>query len=168
MQPLGESRRNYLVVIALIALAFAALPSISVYDYEVQALRGCVGFLSNCQMVTEIAETASFLMSPCLFFVALYVFGKRTTRHFSEGYLGVALAILLGSCIGFVIYILSTPIINGVAVSLSLFYSYSFVFGTISEGVRNAFIGTAALALSYLRAKLPAALPEEPSESTIP
>jgi hypothetical protein len=148
-------------------LVFAALPSISVYDFEVQALRGCCGLGSNFQTVTDMAETVSFLMSPCLFFVALYIYGKRAMRHFSRSHVGVALSLLIGSCIGFAIYILSTPIVDGIPVSLSIFYSYSFVYGIVSSGVRNALIGIAALALSCLGVKSSAALPEEPSVSTI-
>jgi hypothetical protein len=167
VQILGESKRAYLAVIALLGLAFTALPDISVYDFEVQALRGCCGLGSNFQTVTEIAEPASFLISPCLFFVALYIYGKRTAQHFSGGYLGIGLSLLLGSCIGFTIYILSTPIINGVPVSLSLLYSFDFLFGTISGGVRDAFIGIAAIALSHLSAKPSTTLPEGLPESTI-
>ena len=123
---------------------------------------------SSFQTVTEVANTASFLMSPCLFFVALYIYGKRTTRHFSGGYLGVALALLLGSCLGFTVYVLSTPYILGTPVILSLFYSFDFAFGVISGGVRDAFVGFAALALSHLMAKPSAALPEGLPESSIP
>ena len=168
MQPPGESKWAYLAALALFGAAFAALPNICVYDFEVQALRGCCGLGSNFQTVTEIGKTASFLMSPCLFFVALYIYGKRTTQHFSGGYFGIGLSLLLGSCIGFTIYILSTPIINGVPVSLSLLYSYNFVFSAISGGVWDALVGIAALALSHLRARPSATLPEVFRESTIP
>lgn len=168
MQPLGESKRAYLAVIFLLGLASVAVPSISVYYYEWQALRGFSGLSSNFQTVSEIAETASFLMSPCLFFVAVYIYGKRTARYFSGGYLGVALSLLLGSCVGFTIYVLLTPYIEGLPMYLSVFYSFDFAFSAISTGARNAFIGIAALALSHLRAKPAATIPDGLPESTIP
>lgn len=167
MQPPGESKRAYFAVIVLFGLAFAALPSISVAYFEVQALTGCVIVCSNYQAVTEVAETAYFFMYPCLFFAALYIYGKKTMRHFSGGYLGATLSLLLGSCIGAIIFYLSSPIIYGAPVSLGTFYSFSVAFGIVSAGVQRAFIGIAALALSHLRAKPPAAPPEGHPESTI-
>ena len=134
-------------------------------------MRGLVSFGSNFQAVSEISEIASFLMSPCLFFAALYFYGKRTARHFSESYLSAALSLFLGSCVGFTIFALSTPMIEGIPLSLSLFYSFDFGFDIITVGAQTVLIGVGALALSCLRAEpsttIPEGLPESPIQRSL-
>jgi hypothetical protein len=168
VQPGSESRKAHLAVIFLIGLAFVALSNISMFDFEVQALRGYLGAGSYFQTVFETREIATFLMSPCLLFVALYFYGKRTAQHFKEGYLGATLSLFLGSCVGFVLYICSVPLIEGGPSALSLLSSFDAVFGILTTGVQNAFVGIAAFALSRLNAEPSAAIPEGLPESTIP
>ncbi len=131
-------------------------------------MRGYLGVGSHFQTVLETREIATFLMSPCLFFVALYIYGKRMAQHFNEGYLGAALSVFLGSCIGYALYICSIPLIEGGPSALSLLSSFDAVFGILTTGVQNAFIGIAALALSHLRAKTSDTLSVGRPESTIP
>ncbi|MGP8124582.1 MAG: hypothetical protein ACLQEQ_01780 [Nitrososphaerales archaeon] len=154
MRPGGQSKRTYFVALTLIGLAMGLLPSLFTLElelhviipYEIQSLSSA----SSAPVLFEMLDFAAFLISPCLFFVIFYLYGKRTARHFDESYLRVIPLLFFGSALGYAVFMSSVPYVEGVVSVLNGTFWFEFVFGLVSEGIRDALVGFAALGLSYL------------------
>ena len=152
MLPVSQSRRTYFVVITLIGLAMGLLPSLFMLEldvhviipYEIQSIYSAQVWLF------ETVDFAAFLISPCLFFLILYFYGKRTVRHFNGSYLRVIPLLFFGSALGYAAFMFSAPSIDGGILVLDGTFWLEFAYGIVSEGVRDALVGFAALGLSYL------------------
>ena len=165
MGSVGKSKRTYFIVVVLVGLAMGLLPSLLgleldlhiIYPYEIHNL-------SSAPALFDLLDFALFLISPCLFFMILYFYGKRNVRRFGESYLKVIPLMFLGSALGFVVYAFSWPYLVGVTPAFSGTFWLGIVNDAVTEGVRDALIGFAALGLSYLRVgNLSTALEQNPS-----
>jgi len=107
--------------------------------------------------------SSSFLISPGLFFVILYFYGRMTPNYFADSYLRVILFLFLGSILGYVVYLVSFESIQGQNPIFSNLYWFSISLGALSESLKNVFAGFTALVLSYLRARPP---PKDLQESS--
>ena len=153
VRPVGQSKKTYFTVVTLIGLAMGLLPAFFTAELE---LRVIIPYEIQSPFTAplwlfETVNFAAFLISPCLFFVIFYLYGKRTTRHFNRNYLRVIPLMFFGSAIGYAVYIFSVPYIEGVTSVLNGTFWFGFVYGIVSEGVRDALVGFAALGLAHLR-----------------
>jgi hypothetical protein len=153
-QPVNESKRTYFAVITLIGLAIGLLPNLFTVELEVHVIIPYeIGSVSYVPVLFDLLDFATFLISPCLFFAILYLYGKRTVHHFSENYLRVILLLFFGSALGFAVYMVSWPYLEGVSRVFNDTFWLGFVVDVVTEGFRDALIGFAALGLSYLVAR---------------
>lgn len=150
-QQIGQSRRTYFAVITLVALVMIALPNIFIWEFEVHVI---IPYASQSGSSTDILTLTSylaFLISPCLFFVILYLYGKRMARHFSDSYLKVIPLLFLGSALGVGVYFVFLLFNSGGPAILNGTFWIAFSYSLVSESVRGVFVGFTALGLSYLR-----------------
>lgn len=152
--PVDQSRSMYSAVVTLIGLAMGLLPSLVTIELELHVVipYASQNPISTPLLLFQIVEVGAFLISPCLFFVILYLYGRRRARLFNENHLRVIPFLFFGSALGYAVFMSLLPLIEGEAPVLNTTFWFGFAFGLVSEGVRDAFVGFAALALSYLRA----------------
>jgi hypothetical protein len=150
----GTSRRGYFLVIALVSTAMSAFPGILYFALVSIIVPFSPGYAAE-QFLFQILQYSSFLISPGLFFVILYLYGKKMERYFIQSYLSVILLIFLGSIVGDVIYFSSIIGSSGQFGYLTNLFGLSALVGAVTEGVKNVFAGFTALGLSYLRTRNP-------------
>ncbi len=156
VQPAGESRRNYLAVIALLGIAFGALPNLFEFEFQLKVVPHLlnVGDVTSLQTISLIEGILTFLISPCLFFVVLYLYGRGRAPSFRENYLGAIVTLFLGSALGYAIYTFTLlPLFGGEVGALNYLFWLEFAFGLVSGGLQSVLAGVAALGVSYLRAE---------------
>ncbi len=155
-QPVGQSNGTYFIVLALVGLCMGLLPDLLLSELIFRVVIPAEAHsLSAASMWSDLSDVATFLFSPCLFFTVLYLYGRRTARHFDEAYLRATASLFVGSAVGFSIYVLVSPYLDIGAAALNLSSSPDFAFDAVSEGVRDAIVGLAALGLAYLRSRGP-------------
>ena len=150
-RPVDLSKRTYFIVITLVGFAMSLLPSLFELELDLHVIFPYeIHNLSSAPALFDLLDFALFLISPCLFFVILYHYGKRTARYFNEDYLRVIPLLFFGSALGFAVYMSSWPYLEGVTLALSGTFWLGLVVDAVTEGFRDALVGFAALGLSYL------------------
>lgn len=160
-RPVGQSKRAYFAVITSLGFAVGLLPGLFQYEFQLHVLQS-YETQSNAGAALfqwDVAQfVIAFLISPCLFFVIFCLYGKRTSRHFDESYWRVIPLIFLGSALGMAVLVLSEYYV-GASVLVpngGIWFEYELdAFEVVSVGVSAAFVGFAALGLSYLRTRNP-------------
>lgn len=145
VQPVGRSKRTYFVVIALLGLAIGAFPGPLSFELQQNVFNSYIGQNpASIQDLILIMDFVIFLVSPCLFFMTFYIFGKRTMQYFKESYFGVVLILFLGSALGSGVYYLAmsfagwgVPTIGEVALE------------TMNRAFWGVFVGFSALGPSH-------------------
>jgi uncharacterized BrkB/YihY/UPF0761 family membrane protein len=144
-RPVGRSKRTYFIVITLLGLAIGAFPGPLSFELQQQVFNYYIGqSLASIQDLILIMDFVIFLVSPCLFFVTFYIFGKRTMQYFEENCLGVILILFLGSALGSGVYFLVT-----------LFAGWGFppigevALETMNRAFWGVFVGFSALGPSH-------------------
>ena len=152
----GKSKSTYFVVIALVAAALSAFPGFFYFELISHVI---VPFfrndISSQTFWIQALGPTSNLISPGLFFVILYFYGKVTRHYFADSYLRVILSLFLGSLLGYAVYLYSFEIIQGQIPYQSNLFWVSISLQAMTDGLRNAFVGFAALGIPYLRARNP-------------
>jgi hypothetical protein len=132
---------------ALIALVFAAAPNLMAFWLPMSEFRPGAEPYVWVQMI----QVTYFLISPCILFVVLYIYGKRTARYFGTTYLMAFLFLFLGSGLGYAVYLSSLPLLGVPHAAFSDQFWLTAAFEMVSSGLEQAFVGFAALALASLR-----------------
>jgi len=161
-QPTGEpeqasssssSSSSYFVAVGLFAFGFSILANLFEFEFGVQVVQRLANVVDPNSLIVlgEIESFSGFLIRPCLFFLVLYWYGRQTGRIFRRGYLGPVPFLILGSALGYLVYVFSTPLLGSSMGSLNGVFWLGIAFGMFSEAVTSSLIGMAALALSYVR-----------------
>lgn len=158
VQPIGRSKRTHFIVITLLGLAMGAFPGLFSLEFQLHVINYYINQdPASIQVLIPVMDFAIFLISPCLFFVLSYLFGKRTAQHFRENYLEVVLFLFLGSALGSGLYFVVQAFVGwGVPIIWSIVYEIMYI------GFWGVFVGFTALALSHFRV---GSLPTAPEQS---
>ena len=163
--PAGKSKSGYFVVIALVAAAMSALPGLLAFELLTRLVVPYFrNDISSQTFWIQALGSSSNLISTGLFFVILYFYGKVTRPYFADSYLRVILSLFLGSLLGYAVYLSSFEIFQWLSPYLSNQFWASISLQAVNEGLRNAFVGFAALGLSYLRGRNP---PKDKAQSPL-
>jgi uncharacterized protein YacL len=148
VNPFGQSRRTYLIVIILLGLAIGALPGLVSFELQVHVFNDFISQNpASVQDVILAMDFLIFLVSPCLFFAIFYLYGRRTARWFKENHLEVILSLFIGSVLGCWVYYLVIAFLVGWGIP----FIWQIVFDTIDRGFWGVFVGFTAMALSHMR-----------------
>ena len=149
---------------ALIAIVFAVAPDMLAFWLPVHYVRPLVEYAEWVYFV----QIFSFLLSPCLFFAVLYVYGGRTARYFGTAYPGAILFLFLGSVVGFAVYLSSVPLLGPSSVESVGPLWPTLPFEVFSSGLGQVFVGFTALSLASLRVGGTLDAPVRDSDSSAP
>jgi hypothetical protein len=145
VRPVGRSKRTYFIVITLLGLAIGAFPGPLSFELQQNVFNSYIGQnLASIQDLILIMDFVIFLVSPCLFFMTFYIFGKRTMQYFEENYLGVILILFIGSVLGSGVYLLATAFLGWGVPSIG-----EMALETMNRAFWGVFVGFSALGPSH-------------------
>jgi uncharacterized BrkB/YihY/UPF0761 family membrane protein len=144
-QPVGRSKRTYFIVITMLGLAIGAFPGPLSFELQQHVFNYYIGQNpASIQDLILIFDFVIFLVSPCLFFMTFYIFGKRTMQHFREHYFGVILVLFLCSVLGSGLYFLVTSFMGWGVLSVG-----EIALETMNRAFWGVFVGFSALGPSH-------------------
>jgi hypothetical protein len=166
VEPAGESKRTYFAVIALVGLALVPLSSLVTWGLLTHLIRYTSSDFNLIPAMEEAIDVTVSLAFVCLFFAALYLYGRRTAEYFRESCKTLVLLLFVSCALGFPLYLLAVPLFGGGFGPLTAAWWIELALEMAQVGLTHALIGIGALAVAYLTVETPT--PSGPGETSPP